>query len=245
MRASFIFFLSILGLSIQSAQAFIKSASNNRGRTKLYLSEHKSIPKAGEIPFRQADIVWKIRPWEELPTIEKIKWSTSTNLLRLDYRRKNMDPPLILCPPGGKMVLETWNKGTKIGRFGITCERGPSFPPIKETVQAVYGLKATGDIGIAAIIYMFVEPEYRGRSIGELALDMIALIHASVGSDFTILVADDKSKEETLVKWYEKHGYVRAPKLQDFMGSPNGQFGISMIAPTRAKLPEDVQIEWW
>lgn len=100
--------------------------------------------------------------------------------------------------------------------------------------------------GIAAIIYMVVEEEYRGRAVGELALDIIGLIHHSVGCGHTVLVADDKSGEEQkLVQWYERHGFVRAPKLQAFMGSPDGQFGITMLGPTKSEVPKHVQIEWW
>ena len=39
---------------------------------------------------------------------------------------------------------------------------------------------------------MFIEPAYRGRSLGRLALEVIAFLHRSVADcDYTILVADD------------------------------------------------------
>jgi GNAT superfamily N-acetyltransferase len=217
-----------------------------RQRNQLSFSEQEStLRDETASPLRQSDILWKIRPFEDTPKIEKLKWKASAELLRLDYRRENMEPPLILCPPGGKLLLEAWHDGTKIGRFGITSQRGPSFPPLEETIEELYGIKATAGIGIGAIIFMFVEPEYRGRSVGKLALDIVGLIHATVGADFTILVADDKSEANTLIQCYERLGFKRAPKLQDFMGSPNGQFGLSMIAPVQANIPEGCRIEWW
>ena len=92
----------------------------------------------------------------------------------------------------------------------------------------------------AAIVYMFVEPEFRSRGLGSLALEVIAWIQASQGIDYTVLVADDKtpgmlerSKQAgKLVQWYQRHGFATAPLLQDLFGSPHGQFGITMIRPT-------------
>ena len=147
---------------------------------------------------------------------------------------------------------------TKVGRFGISCQRGPSNPPIAATVESLYGVDPafTTNLGIAAIVYMFVEPDYRGRNIGTLALEMISFIQATtLQTDFILLVADDKSQQkqarqqQSLARWYEKHGYQRAPLLQDMMGSPNEQYGISMIAPTNGtRIPggeQGCRIEWW
>lgn len=196
--------------------------------------------------LEHSDITWKVRPSEDSSLFENMRFKAMANLLRLDYCRGKMKPHLILCPPGEKVLLEAWYKGSrKIGRFGITCKRGPSFPPIEETVQELYGNSATAGIGIAAIIYMYVEPDYRGMGVGKLALEIIGIIHAACGADFTILVADDKSDTRALVKWYETLGYSRAPKLQEFMGSPNEEFGVAMIAPTRLEIPQEYRIEWW
>jgi GNAT superfamily N-acetyltransferase len=125
-----------------------------------------------------------------------------------------------------------------------------SAPPIATTVQQLYGMDARlgPTLGIAAIIFLFVEPEYRGRDVGKLALQVIALIQGCANADFTILVADDKSgAERTLVKWFEAQGgYKQAPLLQDMMGSPHEQFGVSMIAPTNATgVPHGCKIQWW
>jgi GNAT superfamily N-acetyltransferase len=93
---------------------------------------------------------------------------------------------------------------------------------------------------------MFVEPEYRGRSVGQLALEVIAFLHAARGCDYTLLVANDKSDDQTLVKWYElQGGYSQAPGLQEALGSPDGIYGITMIAPTRQSIPDDCVVQWW
>ena len=106
----------------------------------------------------------------------------------------------------------------------------------------------------AAIIYMFVEPEYRGRGLGQLALEAIAYLHAARGCDYTVLVANDKTvaapnsddeNQMKLVRWYERNGYTRAPELQDVFGSPDGVYGITMIAPTRPSIPQDCVIQWY
>ena len=92
---------------------------------------------------------------------------------------------------------------------------------------------------------MYVEPEYRGRNTGALALEVISLIHAIQACDFTVLVADDNGSKK-LIEWYEKKGgFEVAPKLQEILGSPNGIHGVTMISPTKRILPPDCSIQWW
>ena len=91
---------------------------------------------------------------------------------------------------------------------------------------------------------MYVEPEYRGRNTGGLALEVISLIHAIQACDFTVLVADDNGSKK-LVEWYEKNDYTVAPKLQDCLGSPNEIHGVTMISPTKRILPPNCSIQWW
>ena len=51
---------------------------------------------------------------------------------------------------------------------------------------------------------MFVEPDYRSRDVGALALEVISAIQYVQAIDFTILVADDNGSGG-LVRWYEEH----------------------------------------
>ena len=99
-------------------------------------------------------------------------------------------------------------------------------------------------VGVGAIIYMFVEEPYRKRDVGGLVLDVISLIHSIQGCDFSVLVADDDGSGK-LVKWYEAHGFTKAPKLQECFGSPDGAHGLAMISPTRRILPDGCCIKWW
>jgi hypothetical protein len=209
-------------------------------------------------PFTHADIVWKIRNPPNTRRVRKIITRLAANLIRLDAIIKRVDPPLVMCPRGGQAVLEAYTtvknpnkkgkrkgKLVKIGRFGITTESGPPVAAIQDTVSDLYGLNPIIMVRTAAIIYMFVEPEYRQRETGTLALQVITLLHAIQGCDFTVLVADDNGSGK-LVEWYqETGGYMLAPKLQDVFGSPDQKFGITMIAPTNSVLPDDCKIQWW
>jgi hypothetical protein len=205
--------------------------------------------------FTHADIVWKIRPPSKTSLVRKMFMRTAANLIRLDCKLKRVDPPVLLCPVGGQAVLEAyarvvkksfWRKTklVKIGRFGITTESGPPCPAIQETVHDLYELDPNVMVRTAAIIYMFVEPDFRHRQMGTLALQVIPLLHAIQACDFTVLVADDDGSGK-LVEWYQQHGYSLAPKLQDVFGSPDQKYGITMIAPTQSLVPQDCVIQWW
>ena len=151
---------------------------------------------------------------------------------------------------GGQAVLEAYyrpygGKYEKIAKFGFTTERGPSNEPIQDTIHEFYDIeKNRYNVGIGAIIYMFVEPQYRGKNIGTLALEVISTIHSIQACDFTVLVANDNGSGK-LVDWYEKHGYKSAPKLQDVMGSPNAKYGVTMISPTQQTVPNNLCLKWW
>ena len=72
---------------------------------------------------------------------------------------------------------------------------------VNETLEELYGVSSSiFGKSIGAIIYMFVEPEYRGLGIGSLALEAIAAIQTVQGCDYTVLVADDNGSRK-LIKW--------------------------------------------
>jgi GNAT superfamily N-acetyltransferase len=264
--------LVILVLSIYHLDAFLPSSRpthhnhrHHESKTgqvvnirELYSSgpteenNKKSENKNNKNLLTHADIVWKLRPPPETSRWTRISLRLASNFVRLEHKLRGEDPPLLLCPRGGQAVLEAFIRTStskygrlqKIARFGFTTERGPSALPIQESVADIYDNDSRILVGVAAIIYMFVEPEYRKRNVGTMALEVISLIQAVQYCDFTILVVDDDGSGK-LVEWYEKNGYSRAPKLQDMLGSPNAVNGVTMIAPTRQVLPPKCQIQWW
>jgi hypothetical protein len=59
---------------------------------------------------------------------------------------------------------------------------------------------------------MFVDPKYRKKDLGTLALQVVSLIRAIQGCDFAVLVVDDYGSGK-LIDRYEQKGYSKAPKL--------------------------------
>jgi hypothetical protein len=224
-------------------------------------SSSSSSSSSSSVLLTHSDIIWKVRPPPETSMWKRGWLRFAANLIRLECIILKKEPPLVLCPKGGQAVLEAYyndnnnnddssssssnDKWTKVGRFGITTQRGPPAQAFQDTIQDLYDIPSTSMAGVAAIVYMYVEPQYRKRDMGTLALQVISLIHAIQGCDFTVLVADDNGSRK-LVDWYERHGgYKQAPKLQDILGSPNAVNGITMIAPTNQVLPTNCTIQWW
>ena len=159
------------------------------------------------------------------------------------------------------VVVTAMMHGVRLGRFGIVTEPGPVVPPpLSAAIRRIYGGHCAedddDDIRAGAIVYMYVEPEYRGQDIGSVALaQVLPAIQRSCSGTHTLLVANDKtparqqrretrttddedgynhddddSGDRKLVQWYQRHGYHVADELQDMLGSPNGIYGIAMIS---------------
>jgi hypothetical protein len=252
-------FLVVSVTSIFYLDAFLPSPRPRSRQPKpifnrVTLRQDESLFRLDETPnngdLGHGDIMWKVRPPPEVSRWRRLWLRFAANAIRLDCMLKREELPPVLCPKGGQAVLEAHYRSSnsssfeKIARFGFTTERGPPGPPIQETVQEIYGLEPNIMVGVAAIIYMYVEPEYRKKTVGTLALQVISFIHATQRCDFTVLVVDDDGSGK-LVDWYEKSGFSKAPKLQAMLGSQDGIHGLTMIAPTQEKIPEDCFIQWW
>jgi GNAT superfamily N-acetyltransferase len=226
-------------------------------------------------PLTHDEIIWKLRPPPGTPLSKRILLRLGANAIRLEAAIRGTDPPFCLCPKGGQAVLEAYYQGTciktysvdgihpfvltvlyvytapyntfpqQIGRFGITTIRGPPARPIDESVEQIYGIDLQGrHVSSAAIVYMVVDEKFRSRNVGTLALEVISTIHSIQGCDFTLLVADDDGSGK-LIEWYEEHGFSQAPLLQDLLGSPGGQYGAAMMAPTSNAIDGACRIKWW
>ena len=118
---------------------------------------------------------------------------------------------------------------------------------VDTTIREIYSINPPPlSATVAAIIYMYVEPDYRNRNVGARALEVISAIQSVQAVDFTILVADDNGSGG-LVRWYEEHGYSKAPLLQNMLGSPNKENGVAMIAPVTIGKGffDKCVVKWW
>lgn len=240
--------LVTLLLSIYHLDAFLTNPYHPRtARSYHRRSSHIHAAQADGGKYSHEDIVWKLRPAHGTKWWKQVSIRFASNALRIDSKLKGVDPPFCLCPKGGQAVLEAHlpKKRGKIGKFGISTQRGPPAPEIDESVQELFGIELKGaNVASAALIYMFVEPEYRKKGIGELALEVVSTIHAIQGCDVTLLVADDDGSGK-LVEWYEQHGFKKAPKVQDLLGSPNGKYGVTMIAGANQLISPACKLKWW
>lgn len=233
-----------------------ESARSVKYRNKLYsrISQNGGDDSSNTSSYTHNDIEWKITTFEDTTKLQRLKLRLASKAIRLDCAIKGQTSPPVLCPKGGKAVLEArirpskrrlFGKAPAIARFGLTTNRGPSCPLIDDTIREVYQ-REPNNVHIGAIIFMVVEEAYRSRNIGTLALEVIGAIQAHQGCDFTMLVADDNGSGD-LIKWYEGRSFTRAPKLQDLMGSPNEQNGVSMIGFTReygVKAWDNLNLKW-
>lgn len=217
-----------------------------RYRSSLSATTERTNGINGKSALSHRDIVWKIRSHPDQPFTARVYFQAAAWLLRTYLQLTKRILPTVLCPAGGLCQIEAWYHGQKVGRFGITTSPGPSMPIIAKQVAKLYPSSKNQPIlpKTAAIQYMVVEPDFRKRQIGSLALQVIAHVHAYLNCDFTLLVADDNGGGK-LVDWYQRHGYERAPLLQDLLGSPNQKYGVTMLGPTNSTLPEDCRLEWW
>jgi GNAT superfamily N-acetyltransferase len=198
--------------------------------------------------YTHDDIMWQLGPSIDAPVWSKLLWKTKADPVR-SFQNFNNERILI---PKAFATLQAFLRNSKtrnpIAKFGITTESGPFCEELEETIQDIYQDNCGGGaIGVAAIKYMFVEPEYRRQGLGSLALEVISQIHAWQKCSYTVLIADDDGSGK-LIEWYKSHGFSLAPKLDRVFGcvqnssscvdngTASSVLGIAMISPTSSKL---------
>lgn len=198
--------------------------------------------------YTHDDLMWQLGPSIEAPLWTKLLWKTTANQIKTF---QNFNNETILIPKKSATLqafLRNSTTGKPIAKFGITTESGPFCEELDETIQDIYNVRDGGVDGVAAIKYMFVEPQHRRQGLGSLALEVISQIHAWQNCRYTVLIADDDGSGK-LIQWYKSYGFARAPKLDQVFGcvqnnintssgneSTESVLGVAMIAPTSFKL---------
>lgn len=101
------------------------STNNKVDGDAIIISTHHS-------QLSHSDIEWRLRPPEGTSRIDRLMFKLGANILRLESKLNGNTLPPVLCPRGGRALLEAYHKGgsgrrkKKIARFGFTTARGPS-----------------------------------------------------------------------------------------------------------------------
>lgn len=229
-----------LGRRMEPSRAFIPTETTNHCRSGYCLARKETHCLTHDA------ITWKILPDAE-PEIQE-EWKLQAQTLKEQLEEAGQPLPKVLFPQSAPRILiqaflkNDNNNTAPVARFGITVDPGPSTESMVETARSAWGDSDDLQVVLAgAIVYMFVEPEHRGRKIASLALDVIAYLQAARGCTHTVLVADDNGSGK-LIEWYECHGFVRAPRLQELLGSPNAIYGTTMMGRTKQVM---YTVEWW
>ncbi|GAX25619.1 hypothetical protein FisN_28Hh098 [Fistulifera solaris] len=194
------------------------------------------------------DLQWKVTlpekttPWERLQYLGKRYWETLT---QGSNEFTTQSAPLILPRTSGnsQLVLKAYLPAQfatekHVIRMGFTTQTGPPLPLLETTRRK---LKCEDDdegnnLRTMALIFIWIDPQYRGLQWGIQAMQILRYIHFTMGADCTVIVANDKGSGR-LVPWYEQQGFVQALELQDCLGSPNQIYGTAMVGRTLSKKP--------
>lgn len=122
-----VFWIAVIVVAASQAQAFVVvTPSSSPHWTKLsnksfqhrsivfaqHNDEHETSQHASN--FAHSDIEWRLRPPEGTSRFNRLKVKLGAQILRLDCKLKGERLPSVLCPRGGRALLEAYYKGKKL-----------------------------------------------------------------------------------------------------------------------------------
>lgn len=206
------------------------------------------------------DLEWKLQLPENTSWSDRIQYRAKRWWDTIAHRN---NPPIqtttrLVTPRtsgNGQIVLEGYlpsqldSKRKPVIRMGFTTQAGPSLPLHPTTLERLklfssnnksendnYYDENNTNIQTMALIFLWIDPQYRGLQWGIQAMRIVRYIHYTLGAQCTVIVANDKGSGR-LVPWYEQQGFVQALELQECLGSPNQIYGTAMVGRTLADRP--------
>lgn len=85
-------------------------ASSGASNTSIN-TDTQNTSKKNNQPLTHADIEWRLRPPEGTSRLDRLKIKLGANIIRADRKLRGLPPPPLLCPKGGRALLEAYYKG--------------------------------------------------------------------------------------------------------------------------------------
>lgn len=201
----------------------------------LQTTETSSSPL---LSFEQ--LQWKLNFPENTKWWERIQYKAKRVLETVDPASQTTRIVSPRSSGNTQMIVEAYlptqpASTNPIIRMGMTTQAGASLP-LNQTTREKLNLSKINEASTMALIFLWIDPQYRGLQWGIEAMRIVRYIHFSLGAECTVIVANDKDSGR-LVSWYEQQGFVQALELQECLGSPNQIYGTAMVGRTLAEEP--------
>ena len=99
-------------LSISTTKISIHSPSRQSIITPLLAQRDEK--GSNDVKLSHSDIEWRLRPPEGTSRLKRWKIKLGAAILRLDCKLKGEKVPQVLCPRGGRALLEAYYKGKEL-----------------------------------------------------------------------------------------------------------------------------------
>ena len=247
------------------------STAFSRQPSRLSFALQTTETPLSSTPILFEDLQWKLELPENAKWVERVQY-TAQRWWEAIIIPRNDDPSALqtsnrLVHPrnsgNSQLILEGYlptrqidskkkKKKNPVIRMGFTTQAGPPLPLHPTTLEQLKLVSTTNNINdddtlirTMALIFLWIDPQYRGLQWGIQAMRIVRYIHFTLGADCTVIVANDKGSGR-LVPWYEQQGFVQALELQECLGSPNQIYGTAMVGRTLAddELAKSLVIEY-